>query len=228
MRTLVIGDIHGCMRAFDGILGAVQPQPGDRIITLGDYVDRGPDSRGVIDRVIDLSRRFELIPLIGNHEEMMLDARNDAQAYRYWRLVGGDKTVASYSESAVRGDLSSVPHEHWDFLMHGCRDFYETDTHIFVHGWVDEDVEMPAQEVSTLRWRKFREVRPHCSGKTIICGHTAQGDGKPVNLGFGICIDTCVYGGGWLSCLELETGRLWQANQQGHLQALRIEEFRQP
>ena len=72
MRILAIGDIHGCSIAFDTLIASVQPQPNDKIITLGDYVDRGPDSKGVIDRLIALHETGQLTALRGNHELMML------------------------------------------------------------------------------------------------------------------------------------------------------------
>src|SRR5690349_5249734 len=84
MRVLAIGDIHGCSRALDSVLSAVQPQPEDRVITLGDYVDRGPDSAGVIERLLDLRRRCRLIPLKGNHELMVLAARKNAESEHEW------------------------------------------------------------------------------------------------------------------------------------------------
>src|SRR5689334_4749079 len=76
-RILAIGDIHGCARALDVLLAAVAPTPADLIITLGDYVDGGLDSAGVIDRLIKLPVTHRLVPLRGNHEEMMTDARRD-------------------------------------------------------------------------------------------------------------------------------------------------------
>ena len=79
MRTLVIGDIHGCWRALQALLAAVDLRPDDRIITLGDYVDRGPNSRGVVERLIELHARGNLIPLRGNHDEMMLEARRSGE-----------------------------------------------------------------------------------------------------------------------------------------------------
>jgi serine/threonine protein phosphatase 1 len=75
MRTLAIGDIHGCLAALDDLLAAVAPQPDDLLVFLGDYVDRGPDSRGVLDRLIELCRTHRVVPLRGNHEMMMRYAR---------------------------------------------------------------------------------------------------------------------------------------------------------
>src|SRR5262245_55090137 len=97
MRTFAIGDIHGCSRAFDTLLVQVAPRPDDRIITLGDYVDRGPDSCGVINRLLALSKQLRLVCLRGNHDQMMLDARDSPLAEEMWLECGGRETLRSYS-----------------------------------------------------------------------------------------------------------------------------------
>ena len=83
MRTLAIGDIHGCLTALDLLLARVEVRPDDRLIALGDYVDRGPDSRGVLDRVIKLHETGQLIALRGNHDAMMqvVHTRNAANQF---------------------------------------------------------------------------------------------------------------------------------------------------
>lgn len=217
MRTLVIGDVHGCTRALDCVIDAAQPATTDRLVMLGDYIDRGPDSRGVIDRLLYWQQQYNLICLQGNHEELMLNARNDNAKYRYWRMVGGDATVASYAGGTSAGSYIPVPQDHWHFLEHHCQSYFETDTHIFVHAGVDPKLLLAEQEHYVLRWMRFDDPPPHVSGKIMICGHTAQESGRPRNIGHAICIDTRVHAGGWLTCLEVETGRMWQANQQGHL-----------
>lgn len=70
MRLLAIGDIHGCCRALDALLAAIKPRPEDQIIPLGDYVDRGPASRQVLDRLIHLAERCAVIPILGNHDQI--------------------------------------------------------------------------------------------------------------------------------------------------------------
>jgi serine/threonine protein phosphatase 1 len=75
-RTIAIGDIHGCSAALAALLVAIRPRPEDVIITLGDYINRGPDSRGVLDRLVDLGRRLRLVALLGNHDQMLLDVRS--------------------------------------------------------------------------------------------------------------------------------------------------------
>jgi len=223
MRTLVIGDIHGCLRALNQLLDAVHPSADDLIITLGDYVDRGPDSRGVIDRLIKLSTTHRLIALRGNHDELMLGAL-DQNGHRGWCMMGGEATLRSYAPGIASPILAlrHVPAQHWQFLNHYCRDWHETASHIFVHGYVDPAVPMSQQELTTLRWKRFNDAQPHISSKTIICGHTAQREGVPLDLGYAICIDTHIYGGGWLTCLETETGRYWQANQAGQVRMAKL------
>ena len=72
-RTIAIGDIHGCSVALDALLEAIRPRPADYVVTLGDYINRGPDSRGVIERLIELENQCRLVPLLGNHDQTKLD-----------------------------------------------------------------------------------------------------------------------------------------------------------
>jgi serine/threonine protein phosphatase 1 len=215
MRILAIGDIHGCSKAFDAILEMVRPQLDDLIIALGDYVDRGPDSIGVLERLIALRGKYRLICLRGNHEQMMLDARSGDLAEHRWLEWGGNKTLASYSPWGEAGSLAEVPPHHWQFLENDCVPWYETDTHIFVHASVDPELPLDEQPTEKLQWEPFYGQPPHRSGKIMVCGHTAQKTGVPVDLGHIICIDTWVYGDGCLTCLDVATGKYWQANQLG-------------
>ncbi|MGE0710060.1 MAG: metallophosphoesterase family protein [Planctomycetota bacterium] len=218
MRVLAIGDIHGCSAALDALLEAVQPGPDDQVIPLGDYVDRGPDSKGVIERLIALQGATNLIPLLGNHDQMMLDARSGDADKLWWIDDYGRKTLASYATPFERGSLETVPPEHWTFLA-GCRDLLETDTHVFVHANLYPDLELADQPVFMTRWESLSAdlSAAHCSGKTMVCGHTSQKSGRPLDLGHAVCIDTYAHGGGWLSCLDASSGRLWQASQAGEL-----------
>ncbi len=128
-RTLAIGDIHGCAAALEALIAAVRPRAEDRIVTLGDSIDRGPDSRGVLDRLIDLEGRCHLVPLLGNHDQMLLDVRAGTKPI-YWLLdIGGTATLDAYGPGR---DLALIPESHFEFLE-SCRDFHETDDHIFVH-----------------------------------------------------------------------------------------------
>src|SRR5262245_34440427 len=129
MRVLAIGDIHGCLRAFDDLLEWVAPTPEDKLILLGDYVDRGPDSRGVLDRILELRPRLNLICLRGNHEQMMVEAyRGGRSEKKMWLGVGGAETLASYGVVTGRvATFDAVPREHWDFLENGLVDYHESE-----------------------------------------------------------------------------------------------------
>jgi serine/threonine protein phosphatase 1 len=226
MRVLAIGDIHGCSQALDVLLRAVDPQPDDLIITLGDYVDRGPDSRGVLNRLINLRRIHQVIPLRGNHDQMLLDARRRLEEDEDWLAWGGKETLASYAPPGLPGNLDDIPLEHWEFLELVCVNWYETETHFFVHGNVHPDLPLEEQPRYLLLWEKLGDnPRPHQSGKVMVCGHTSQKSGLPLNLGHAICIDTWVYGQGWLTCLDVTTGKVWQANQRGESRSAHIDDF---
>jgi len=226
MRTLAIGDIHGCARALAALLAAVQPRPDDLIVTLGDYVDRGPDSRGVLDRLIDLYASGQLIPLRGNHDLMMLHARQWREAGSVWLACGGRTTLASYG-IAENGaiDFQPVPETHWHFLEQNCVNWYETKTHLFVHASVYPDLPLCDQPEGILLWEKLAGPVTHVSGKIVVCGHTRQPLGVPVSWGKTVCIDTGAYAeNGWLTCLDVEAGCYWQANECGQLRAGWVEE----
>ncbi len=218
MRTLAIGDIHGCLTALKTLLEFVAPTADDRIIALGDYVDRGPDSRGVLDFLIALHAGGQLVALRGNHDEMMADARiRPVGDWTLWLACGGRETLQSYGVSdPVLSDLKEVPESHWTFLERDCLDWYETETHFFVHANAYSDLPLDDQPRAMLLWEALYVPCRHVSGKVMVCGHTRQPDGRPRNYGSTVCIDTGAYGAeGWLTCLEVETGRFWQANQHG-------------
>lgn len=213
-RTIAIGDIHGCAAALDAVLAAMEPGPDDRLIVLGDYVDRGPDTSAVIDRLLQLEQQTQLEVLLGNHEEMLLAACEDDHELRAWLSFGGAETLASYGVDHPRG----LPRAHLDW-MRGNGDFAEAAEHFFVHANYQHDLPLPDQPWNMLRWESLwqRIPQPHCSGKIAIVGHTAQREGEIWNLGHLQCIDTYCHGGGWLTALEVTTGQIWQADRDGGL-----------
>ena len=96
-RLFAIGDIHGCSTALRTLIEAIDPRPEDTLVILGDFIDCGPDSKGVVEQLIALSNRCRLITLLGNHEEMLLNAVDSKSEYRYWLKLGGKETLRSYS-----------------------------------------------------------------------------------------------------------------------------------
>jgi serine/threonine protein phosphatase 1 len=214
VRTIAIGDIHGCGKALDALLDAVQPAPADTLVVLGDYVDRGPDSRLVVERLIELRDACKLVVLTGNHEEMLLAAQEDDAELLGWLEYGGDATLNSYGVKHP----AELPAGHVAFMASGM-DFHETTGHFFVHANYLSEVPLNRQPTETLRWESLwqRIPTPHVCGKTAIVGHTAQRGGEIWDLGHLKCIDTYCHGGGWLTALEVETGQVWQVDREGHL-----------
>jgi len=209
-RHLAIGDIHGCITALTTLVDFVELRADDTIVTLGDYVDRGPDSRAVMDFIINLGQTHQLVALRGNHEIMMLDAREKDSWLRPWLSYGGEETLQSYG-----GSFDDVPDTHIDFLENKLQPYYESETHIFVHANLAPDVALADQSDAALFWQKYKDPAPHSSGKTMVCGHTAQQSGMPLSNGHSVCIDTWAHGDGWLTCLEVGSGTVWQANEAG-------------
>lgn len=212
-RLIAIGDIHGCSVALRTMLGAIEPTPDDLLVTLGDYVDRGPDSRCVLNTLIELQDRCRLVPLLGNHELMMLAARNDPTELRFWAACGGAQTLASYD-----GDLANVPDDHWEFLDR-CLSYYETDDFFFVHANYDPTLPLRSQPEDLVFWTHLTNAAPaaHHNGKLAVVGHTPQPNRQIRDLGHLLCLDTCCFGDGCLTACELPTRTLWQTTNLGQL-----------
>ena len=215
-RTIAIGDIHGCSVAFSALIAAIDPKPDDTIITLGDYVDRGLDSKGVLDQLIALANRCHLVPILGNHDEMMLDASYSESGFAFWTACGGISALDSYGDT---GSLDQIPDSHFLFLLN-CVDFFETDTHFFVHASYESNTPFtPFERMDrlALRWQNTAEKvpEPHFSGKIAIVGHTPQAE--ILDLGHLICIDTNCCNGGWLTALDVGNGEKWQVDEKGNL-----------
>ncbi len=212
MRRFVIGDVHGCSKALRTLVEEIRPAADDQLIFLGDFIDRGPDSRGVIDLVLDLTRRCRVIPLRGNHEVMLLGVLFGGCDATIWLQGGGQATVASYG-----GSLQRIPGEHLDFYRSLRRDF-ETEREIFVHAGYDPETPIDKLDDSVRYWNHLEGVpRPHFSGKRVFVGHTPQAGGNLLDYGHLVCMDTYCFGGGYLSALELDCGDLLQVDSHGHL-----------
>src|SRR5262249_37666144 len=124
----------------------------------------------------------------------------------------------SYARTIAGGRLEDVPVAHLEFLTDFCVKYHETDSHFYVHANAYPDLPLDEQPDYMLIWERVVNPRPHRSGKVMVCGHTSQASGLPLNLGHTICIDTKVYASsGWLTCLEVEKGRIWQANERGQV-----------
>ncbi|NQV27162.1 MAG: serine/threonine protein phosphatase [Rhodopirellula sp.] len=215
-RNLAIGDIHGHLNALQTLVGFVAPNNDDTLITVGDYVDRGPDSAGVLDWLIERFEAGQLVPLRGNHDIMMLDALDSGEWQGSWQSFGGDTTLESYRRRGFDPEADGLPKRHRQFIESDCRKIHVTDNHFFVHANAHDDMPFEDQPDRKVYWEKWFDPSPHVSGKTMICGHTAQKNGWPLTIGHAVCIDTWVYGKtGWLTCLDVDLGEVWQARESG-------------
>ena len=214
-RTIAIGDIHGCSIALAALIDAIAPQMQDTLVTLGDYVNKGLDSKGVLDYLPTLEGRCQLIPLLGNHDAVMLGAIEGSLTMEAWKSIGGTACLQSYGDSERVDD---IPPEHADFLR-GCRLWHETPTHVFVHAAYDPELPFEGQDEATLLWQGIRDLvpGPHFSGKTVIVGHTAQKTCEILDAGHLVCIDTNCWNGGWLTALDVGGGEVWQVDERGQL-----------
>jgi serine/threonine protein phosphatase 1 len=212
-RLLAIGDIHGCHIAFDTLLEHLAITPSDTVVVLGDVIDRGPGTRQVIDRLLDLRTRCRLVFLLGNHEEMFLDSLTTDEIREPWMGFGGLETLISYGEHAE--DTGELPGDHIALLKSGL-DYFETESTVFVHASLEPGRPLPEQTAEWLRWAKLTKQEPPLpSGQRVICGHTAQKDGQ-VWIGNGwVCIDTFAYGGMFLTALDVRNDLVYQARQSG-------------
>ncbi len=212
MRTIAIGDIHGCLAALDGLIQEIKPESHDRLIFLGDYIDRGPDSKGVIDRLLELRKSCEAICLLGNHEIIFRSILGGLPA-ETWLGLGGQQTLTSYG-----GALERVPVSHWEFL-YGLLPYYETEKEIYLHANYDACLPLSEQSEQMLFWEHLSKSVPqrHCSGKHVVVGHTPQPNFEIGYFGHLTCIDTCCFGGGWLTAIEVSTNKVWQVSQEGRV-----------
>ena len=218
MATYAIGDIHGNLTCLTAIIDSIKPDKNDTIVFLGDYVDRGLFSKQVIETIIDLKSKTNVVTLRGNHEIMMLASKHDYDCFNQWMGYGGFDTVASYESSfEFKNWHKQVPESHWEFLKN-TTPYFENEKYIFVHASVDGEKEMDEQLDEFLFWKSFDSITAHNSGKKVICGHTSQKDGEIKSNNFAICIDTWSLMM-WLTCLNVDTLEYTKANVQGETKA---------
>lgn len=222
-RLLAIGDVHGQLVALRALIDYARVSENDRIILLGDYVDGGRDSAGVLDFLTELARCPHVVPLRGNHDLMLAEALRSDDAFTAWMQTFGESAALSYGIANAEDLRIHIQTRHGPLLA-GLSNWYETDDYIFVHAAVDYDLEMEEQDEHTLLWRRIAEAPPmHQSGKTVVFGHTAQRHGHPQDFGTAICIDTDAKRGGWLTALDVEARWCWQSDPNGNLRDFALE-----
>lgn len=224
-RVYAIGDIHGRRDCLDALITAIDADDATRgpaqttIVFLGDLVDRGPDSRGVIEAAKALSNTRRCVFLMGNHEEILIHSwEGDKRTAALFHRVGGRETMMSYGLSAHEYDAldlselvsevgKRVPPEHIAFLRR-FEDSLSTGDYLFVHAGIRPGTSLEAQSPADLRWirREFLDDgRDH--GAMIVHGHsiTEEPDVKPNRIG----IDTGAFASGTLTAIGLEGATRW-------------------
>ena len=222
-RLLVIGDIHGFLTPLNLLLDHLKPDLEDTLVTLGDYIDRGPNSKDVLLKLIQLKTLTNLKMLIGNHDLMFLESIHFKRFNTDWLLYGGLQTLQSFGVVLANPDFELFDATIVDFLKSECSRYWENEKHIFVHAGVDPSLPLDQQTDKLLFWDKLDpNFLSHHSGKKVVCGHTRQISGEPLNLKNLLCLDTNVYGGGWLTCCDLNSMEYWQANALGEFRQAKI------
>ena len=214
-RLFAIGDIHGCFDSLKELVeNKIQLQKNDKLILLGDYIDRGDKSKEVVDFIMELQEKgFDVIPLIGNHEAMLLDANENEKNIAIWIQNGGDRTLKSFEISSLK-DIESK----YIKFFKDLRYYYSFKDYLFVHAGFNDNVLNPFTDYYTMLWKcKESYTNPLLANKTIIHGH------NPINISNClervlskldvINIDTgCVYNGkdgfGRLTAYECNTQRI--------------------
>jgi len=211
-RTLVIGDIHGCRQELLALMERVDAEPlHDRLIFLGDYVDRGPDSRGVIEEILALRRQFsKVVTLKGNHEEVLLSYLTGRDK-DFYLSIGGRETLLSYGcREPFDADCAlNFPESHQNFL-YNLLPYWEDEKYIYVHAGLRGGVHLSQQRPEWLYWASgglFMSQR-HDFGKTVIFGHSYVP--TPLMEKAKIGIDTGAVYGGSLTCLILPAEKFVQ------------------
>jgi Calcineurin-like phosphoesterase len=196
-RIYAIGDIHGMVEKLRSLVASCERDAGGRpmaFVFLGDYIDRGPDSRGVITTLMDLQARMpgQVTTLMGNHEAMVLAAIDDSAAAEHWMMEGGVATLRSYGVKRAH----ALPREHIEWL-NALRMSYDDGRRLFVHAGVNPEAPLDAQLDVDLIWIRepfLSDARNY--GRLIVHGHTPTDDGEPDLRINRLNIDTgAVYGG---------------------------------
>jgi serine/threonine protein phosphatase 1 len=237
-RVYAVGDIHGradlfarLIKAIDvddrrrnALLGPHGTPPETTVILLGDLIDRGPDSRGVVDLAARWGEQRNVRVLMGNHEEMFLKSLDNVEVLRQFLRFGGRETVLSFDvdhkvyAEATYEEVQAMMHKHIPPEMIDYIRGFENSIHIgdylFVHAGIRPGTALDTQTVEDLRWiREPFLSHPHDLGAVIVHGHTITTD--PVVRDNRLGIDTGAYQSGRLSAVMLEGEERWAIQAEG-------------
>lgn len=208
-----IGDVHGQLHMLEALVERVPFREEDEIVFLGDLIDRGQDSRGVVEFLLAFGREYpKTVFLRGNHEDMLLDhlAGGGRYAPGVYLMNGGRETLEGYGRSPEGG--LRLPPAHREFFG-ALRWMHESRGFIFVHAGLRPGVPLDRQDPMDMVWIREEFLRArHDFGKPVVFGHTPDWEIKnelPLFLG----IDTRAVAGGCLTCARLADNRLVDCHQ---------------
>ena len=217
-----IGDIHGMRDELVRLLSRMPLQKGDRLLFIGDYVDRGPNPKGVVDELIELQKSYDCIFLMGNHEAMFLSFLGwEGSSYfgsEAFLHNGGETTLASYGYFNSDNDFTLEPaHERF---FKNLQLWHLEGEYAFVHAGLaksslalsDAKYALSRESARDLLWQRETADLPHSLGVTVIYGHTPLPDfGVRWNLPYSIGIDTGAVYGGPLTAIRLPDETVFQS-----------------
>ncbi len=218
-RLFAIGDIHSCPDELGAMLKAIAPADGDTVVFVGDYVDRGPSARAVVDLLLEVeSGPGEIVFLKGNHEDMMLSFLGLPGHYGESFLVnGGAATLESYgvNDDNLSAAPERIPEDHMGFFNR-LSTSYLRPPFLFVHAGIMPARQLEEQSIEDMLWIRQEFIfNPHRLDATVVFGHTPMRD-VLVDLPYKLGIDTGLVYGGKLSCIEFTEGVLYQVARGSH------------
>jgi serine/threonine protein phosphatase 1 len=162
-RRIAIGDIHGCYKTFKALLEQqINPTKADQIFLLGDYIDKGPDSKKTLNYIIKLIKKgYKIFPLRGNHEEEIIEAQKIEPDFLKWLFRREPKMLKK----------GGIRKKHLNFLE-SLPYYYELPDFYLVHGGFNFSVKKPLKDYKAMVWNKMPEKNPGFGdGKIIVHGH---------------------------------------------------------
>jgi len=168
-RLIAIGDIHGCFNQFYTLIfDEIKLNKEDQLVLLGDYIDRGGQSKEVIDFIIQLlSDGFNVVPLKGNHEELLIQAYHHSENISKWILNGGQNTLDSFGIK----EISDLPIDYLQFFRN-LKPYFSIQDYLFVHAGFNDAIPNPFEDEYHMLWTCNRAYNnPLLSNKIIIHGH---------------------------------------------------------
>ncbi len=210
-KTFIIGDIHGCLDMLKRLLDAIPWRPGqDRLVFVGDYIDRGPQAKGVVDCILGLIQEDPHVGcLLGNHEAMLLDYLKGIDPDLYLANRGG-ATLRNYRAEKPAAGGPLIPPEHMSFYE-SLQPVMELKDHYVVHAGFRPGIAVEDQSLEDMLWIREPFISSDCDfGKKVIFGHTPFP--RPLREANKIGIDTGAVFGNRLTCVELPEERFYHVD----------------